>query len=159
MRTQPTSKSDRLTAWTVVILTTVLLGGVSGCRLCCDGEDIAYPAYGGVWERTERNSGRVGSLYDPAGARAASLADRNAPADNDEARSNIIPPGRLDEELLNEPPVEPVPEDMPQPRSEEESDEEFQERLKEFQKRKKQEDDAMLNTMIIPGTPLPPRFP
>lgn len=158
MRTLPTIelKRESMTRF-AAILVTVLLGSASGCRLCCDSEDIAYPAYGGVWERIERNQGRVGSLYDPAGARASNLTDRNAPAENDDARSNIIPPQRLEEDLQDDSPIDPVPE--PRPRSEGETEEEFEERLKKFQEEQmKDGDDDMLNAMIIPGSPQPPSF-
>jgi hypothetical protein len=173
MRTDPTCKLDRHTvSRTLTLLLTVTLGSSLGCRLCCDGEDVAYPAYGGVWERTLRNEGRVGSLYAPAGARTAELTDRNAPAENDATRSNIIPPERLDEDPDDDAPAVPVPEDavpedaVPEdaapeddlpPRSEGETEEEFQERLKRFQQEQlEQQDNEPLNAMVIPGTPQPP---
>lgn len=55
-----------------------------GCRICPDCEDMAYPAYGGAWERTIRDSGRVGSLFDPAGGRSSSLVNKNQPKQPDE---------------------------------------------------------------------------
>jgi hypothetical protein len=60
-----------------VILFGLLPAG--GCRLCADCEDIHYPAYGGAWQRTRRDGGRVGSLFDPAGARVAELVERDEP--------------------------------------------------------------------------------
>ncbi len=47
-----------------LLLALVALGG---CRLCQDCGDIDYPTYGGAWERTIRDRGRVGSVFDPAG--------------------------------------------------------------------------------------------
>jgi hypothetical protein len=48
----------------------------SGCRLCADCDLDAYPSYGGAWQRTMRDSGRVGSLFDPGGSRSADLSAR-----------------------------------------------------------------------------------
>lgn len=49
---------------------------VGGCRLCADCDDEAYPSYGGAWQRTHRDSGRVGSIFDPGGTRASDLSQR-----------------------------------------------------------------------------------
>lgn len=51
----------------------VLLGG---CRLCADCDDEAYASYGGAWQRTHRDSGRVGSIFDPGGSRTSDLSER-----------------------------------------------------------------------------------
>jgi len=56
-----------------LIACPVLLGG---CRLCADCDLDAYPSYGGAWQRTVRDSGRVGSVFDPGGSRAANLSER-----------------------------------------------------------------------------------
>ncbi|TWT73380.1 hypothetical protein [Allorhodopirellula solitaria] len=56
-----------------------LLGGLmvlGGCRLCADCDDEAYASYGGAWQRTLRDSGRVGSIFDPGGSRASDLSAR-----------------------------------------------------------------------------------
>ncbi|MDB4809681.1 hypothetical protein OAH34_00645 [bacterium] len=50
-----------------------------GCRISMDSEDMAYPTYGGSWQRTNREGGRVGSLFDPAGGKLSSLVDRDQP--------------------------------------------------------------------------------
>ena len=55
------------------------LAPLGGCRICADCEDLAYPAYGGAWQRTQRDSGRVGSIFDPAGGKSPTLADRDQP--------------------------------------------------------------------------------
>jgi len=70
---------ERLGRWIALMAWTMILLPLSGCRICADCEDLAYPAYGGAWERTRRDSGRVGSLFDPAGAQSASLTDRDQP--------------------------------------------------------------------------------
>lgn len=49
---------------------------LGGCRLCADCDLDAYPSYGGAWQRTVRDSGRVGSIFDPGGSRAADLSER-----------------------------------------------------------------------------------
>lgn len=59
---------------------------MGGCRLCSDCDLDAYPAYGGTWQRTNRESGRVGSLFDPGGSRAADLSAR-ADSDENDARN------------------------------------------------------------------------
>lgn len=51
----------------------------AGCRICADCDERAYPAYGGSWERTRRSEGRVGSVFDPAGAKAPELVNRDVP--------------------------------------------------------------------------------
>lgn len=44
---------------------------LSGCAICTNCEDEAYPSYGGIWQRTDRFDGRVGSVFAPAGAKVA----------------------------------------------------------------------------------------
>ncbi len=61
-------------AWVIGILCGVML--VGGCRLCADCDDDAYPSYGGSWQRTKRDTGRVGSIFDPGGSRASDLSAR-----------------------------------------------------------------------------------
>ena len=56
---------------------------LAGCRLCSDCEDMDYPAFGGSWQRTVRDSGRVGSIFDSAGGKVAELTDRNQPLSTD----------------------------------------------------------------------------
>lgn len=56
-----------------LLLALVVLGG---CRLCQDCGDLDYPTYGGAWERTIRDRGRVGSVFDPAGAQSPKLSNR-----------------------------------------------------------------------------------
>lgn len=67
------------------VMTLILLVGglfpLSGCRICADCEDLAYPAYGGSWQRTLRNEGRVGSVFAPAGGKTSELTDRDVPPD------------------------------------------------------------------------------
>ena len=70
--------------WIAIALLTVGLFPLAGCRICADCEDLAYPAYGGAWQRTRRCSGRVGSVFDPAGAQSPDLVKRDQPPTPDE---------------------------------------------------------------------------
>ncbi|MEO9591773.1 hypothetical protein [Rhodopirellula bahusiensis] len=73
--------SARRTASAVfsLILLVTLVVPSTGCRLCGDCDMDAYPAYGGAWERTLRETGRVGSVFDPGGVRAADIEARTDP--------------------------------------------------------------------------------
>jgi len=53
--------------------------GISGCQICADCDLESYPTYGGAWQRTTRDTGRVGSIYDSGGARVAELEPRTDP--------------------------------------------------------------------------------
>jgi hypothetical protein len=132
------------------LLASLLLGGSVipsvGCRLCCNTEDQAYPAYGGVWQRTLRNEGRVGSITNPGGARSSNLSPRGSvpestPFSDDQLDNGVqeTTPESLDRD-------ETPGEEQFQP----ESDEEFQKRFEEFQREKLEE----IN--IVPGELLPP---
>lgn len=63
----------RLAAVGWVLGSLILVGG---CRLCADCDDDAYASYGGAWQRTNRDAGRVGSVFDPGGSRASDLSQR-----------------------------------------------------------------------------------
>ena len=49
-----------------------MLSASLGCTLCCAPFDTAFGAYGGAIERHDQYHGRVGSVFDPAGAQIAS---------------------------------------------------------------------------------------
>ena len=70
------STSLRLSLLVAILFAVTPLGG---CRICSDCEDADYSAYGGAWQRTLRDRGRVGSVFDPGGAKVSSLVDRDAP--------------------------------------------------------------------------------
>ncbi|EMI41030.1 hypothetical protein [Rhodopirellula sp. SWK7] len=59
-----------------VFLAMPVLALMGGCRLCADCDLESYPSYGGAWQRTLRDSGRVGSIFDPGGSRASDLSAR-----------------------------------------------------------------------------------
>ncbi len=94
-----------------LLLALVALGG---CRLCQDCGDIDYPTYGGAWERTIRDRGRVGSVFDPAGAQSPKLSKREVV---EEGRK------RADSETDD---VEPNPGDAEKPNPESPSDDQRQ---------------------------------
>jgi len=81
MSTNSISRVHRLIA---ALLFVGCVMPVGGCRICADCEPMAFPAYGGSWQRTDRSSGRVGSVFDPGGAKTSQLADRDTPPDPDE---------------------------------------------------------------------------
>lgn len=129
-----------------LFLIAVVLSTGTGCRLCCDAEDNDYPAYGGVWERTNRSSGRVGSLFDPGGARVANLLPRDSADGDNDGQTDLFP---FDDQIGNEPEEDPEV-DSPKQESGPEDDKKFQERQKKF------EEENMLNASIVPGTLQPP---
>ena len=54
---------------------------VSGCAMCCAPYDCDYPYVGGRWVRNNPSSGRVGSVFDEAGAAVeAASASQPTPA-------------------------------------------------------------------------------
>jgi hypothetical protein len=72
----------------LAVAAAVLAGGViAGCTIPSDCGDLDYPTYGGAWERTRRDGGRVGSIFDPAGARVSSLAPRDGEEESGDLRS------------------------------------------------------------------------
>ncbi|MCO8120467.1 hypothetical protein NHH03_01865 [Stieleria sp. TO1_6] len=130
-------------------LLVLLLLLSTGCRLCCDDEDRAYAAYGGVWERTDRNQGRVGSVFDPGGARKPSLSDKvdSEVADAIQDRRQIDPLGQPDSDAT---PDDPSDKDSGLNIPDAESDQEFEDRMKRF------EDENTMDINIVPGALVPP---
>jgi hypothetical protein len=146
----------------------LLVAPLSGCRICNNTEDLAYPSYGGAWERTIRDSGRVGSLFDPAGARSSALTAKDAAVTQDELER-----GRRAEEDAMAPSDQGGKESMPaeentggentggentdgensgdEPNLDEDKiDEDLKERMKELR------DQDLDDVKIIPGESLPP---
>lgn len=53
------------------VLVSILVSASAGCASMCDGSlDCDYHAFGGVRDRFDRVSGRVGSVFAPAAAMA-----------------------------------------------------------------------------------------
>ncbi|MGI9474568.1 MAG: hypothetical protein ACR2NZ_23725 [Rubripirellula sp.] len=145
-----------------LLLLAALAGGLmplTGCRICADCEDLAYPAYGGAWQRTIRDSGRVGSLFDPAGGKASDLADRTAPLPADamerkrqaERGSSISDPDRENQDDPTEEPRDPDFNPENELRNRELED--IPDSEKEEELRKKNLGD--INVRLLPATPEP----
>ncbi|MCM2369304.1 hypothetical protein [Aporhodopirellula aestuarii] len=81
----------------VAVIAMPCVSLVGGCRLCADCDLESYPSYGGVWQRTLRDSGRVGSIFDPGGSRAADLSARVDADDADARRQQGMRSGGDDE--------------------------------------------------------------
>lgn len=77
-RSHMSARRTASAVFSLILLVTLVVPSI-GCRLCADCDMDAYPAYGGAWERTLRDTGRVGSVFDPAGSRSADLEDRTDP--------------------------------------------------------------------------------
>ena len=57
----------------------LVLAGLTGCAMCDNSQDCTYPAFGGKWQRDNPFSGRVASLFDPAGHQLVAPADGKTP--------------------------------------------------------------------------------
>ena len=147
---RPNCSPRVLRRWAIAAAALVLLAGGPGCRLCCDGEDLAYPAYGGAWERTNRDSGRVGSIFDPGGARVADLSPRT-----DGSPPRLFEPGDL-EALEGEASNEMESPEATDSNDQQQDDAEFQERLEEFRRQQRAAEGDEQDIDVIPGRTLPP---
>lgn len=131
------------------------LTSMGGCRICASCEENAYAAYGGAWQRTTRENGRVGSLFDPAGGLASDLVSRDdpeKPADLERARQEALGTGESDDDSGDE---------QMQDDAEDSEDRNLLDRElddinepKELELREKELED--INIHVIPGQPVPP---
>ena len=159
----------RIPSVIVALLCGLMLISLAGCRLCDNSEDFAYPTYGGAWQRTVRDSGRVGSVFDPAGARSSTLVGRDTtePVDeqlrrlrgtNEEEKKerpeNMF---RDEDEDEDEDTDTDGAEDLPPPREslEDGSLEDGEDPKLEEEKRKLRE-ESFESIKVIEGEPLPP---
>jgi hypothetical protein len=138
----------------------LLIVPAGGCRLTANCDDLDYPAYGGAWERTRRDGGRVGSVFDPAGGRASALTSRDEPERPDAQERNrqaekgdiIISPDEDDAEKAE-------PDDSDMESELEDKTEGLRDRklddIPEDQKLRKRRLDE-IDVKVIPGQPLPP---
>jgi len=141
----------RIPASLALLVAMVIVGSTCGCRICCDGEDLAYSAYGGIWQRTIRESGRVGSVFDPGGARVADLSPRD-----DGRQPRIFEPDDYEELKELESGDAASPDDAPDG-LDQQDDEAFQKRLEEFRRQQQQDTpDNQQEIDVIPGQTLPP---
>ena len=89
------------------VLACILVGLTStGCTMCGQCDLDSYGAYGGRWHRTDRDHGRVGSLFIPAGAQVP--YEDNLPGDGDQQMGNQQEGGGVDEDMSS-PPSQPTP--------------------------------------------------
>lgn len=88
----------------LLLLMMLALSSV-GCSICCTPHYDMFPAYGGAWERTNRTHGRVGSVFEPAGARMVA-----APQDYEDVEET--PPAATETEGTDEKP-DPTEGDLP----------------------------------------------
>lgn len=89
------SRSHAFRTAAAVALTSLL--AATGCALPSDQGDMDYPTFGGAWQRTRPDSGRVGSVFDPAGARLATLSPKSPPRMDETERTAgdsilLVPP-------------------------------------------------------------------
>lgn len=75
----------------------VVVAAMSGCAMCGSPFDYSYAAHGGLWDREDRESGRVGSAFDPAGPMPSENGvagpSAPAPANMQTPPSQDLPPG------------------------------------------------------------------
>jgi hypothetical protein len=69
-----------------------------GCAMCCSPYDYAFGYHGGAWQRDELCTGRVGSVFAPAGSKVLTTEAKKA-------ETETVPPA--------EPPPESEPEAKP----------------------------------------------
>ncbi len=164
IQTKSNSNSKARTALTAFLLVATAIPA-GGCRICAECNDLDYPAYGGAWQRTRRDAGRVGSVFDPAGAKAADLVARDEPERPDQrerrrqTEAGVISPFRRDREESdtgNADPVESDDADQLRERSEELRNRSLDDIQIEGEEnlRNKGIDDIEIN--VVPGQPAPP---
>ena len=131
---------------------------------------MAYPAYGGAWERTIRDSGRVGSLFDPGGARASNLVNRDLPPQPDELermRQSEQDDGSADQMDDNDLDLFRGKGDTEDSNDDDSAELDMEADLstgdddldQELERRRRELDDMELQDIhVIPGEPLPPIF-
>jgi len=97
---------------------------IGGCRVCDSCDDCAYPTYGGSWERTNRNHGRVGSIFAPAGAKVASTGTASLPASETwNPNATVEAEDQDDDEDDTKSLLDDLEEDLPEPRMDAATDE------------------------------------
>ncbi len=139
-----------------MITSVVMLLPSLGCQLCCDGDELSYPAYGGAWQRTRRDGGRVGSLFDPAGGRAAVLINRDDPTSVDEQYRDRESERTADDKAPDEKDPDEKEADDAESKSKPLTDDEEAAELKRRSDRIK--DLELDDISIVPGEPAPPQL-
>ena len=86
-----------------------LLTATTGCALCGSPFDYTYSTYGGKWQREDETSGRVGSLFEPAGPMPADDGETTVPANGPTTATNGEPTSGPVNPNDAPPPMLPVP--------------------------------------------------
>ena len=97
-----------------------LAAAISGCAMCGSPYDDTFDAQGGLWQRTDPTSGRVGSLFEPAGTKAGEGATEYVSTTGDQPTPGEEP--ITDEVIIDELPGMDQPEAAPAPQPSEDAD-------------------------------------
>lgn len=91
----------------------------AGCSICASPDLEAYPATGGLWQRTDRDHGRVGSVFAPAGYRVdpvvGSAEEDLEPAGEGDADREESQADNGDPQSVEPAPEEAAPAEQPVP--------------------------------------------
>jgi hypothetical protein len=85
----------------------LVLAGTTGCAMCDNAQDWTYTAFGGKWQRDNPHSGRVASLFDPAGGQ---VIEQGFPTEAEPAQDNVEEAEETAEPLLEEAEERPMEE-------------------------------------------------
>ncbi len=160
----PATTTSGSRIWLSAILLILLLVPSGGCRICAQCDDLAYPAYGGAWQRTRRDGGRVGSIFDPGGARSSELVSRDQPDRPDERERQRQTEEGSDSSLYGDSEdgrSQQDDEDSSQEKSLQERRDELRERSLddieiEGEKELREQSVDDIEVKIVPGQPAPP---
>ncbi len=83
----------------VVWVAMLVLAGTTGCAMCDNAQDWSYAAFGGKWQRDNPTSGRVASLFDPAGGQ---VIEQGFPTEAEPVPEGIEQAEETGESLLEE---------------------------------------------------------
>lgn len=78
----------------------LVLAGTTGCAMCDNAQDGTYSAFGGKWQRDNPHSGRVASLFDPAGG---PVMEQGFPSEAEPAPESMEETEESGEPLVEEP--------------------------------------------------------
>ena len=77
----------------------LVLAGTTGCAMCDNAQDGTYTAFGGKWQRDNPSSGRVASLFDPAGGQ---VIEQGFPTEAEPAQESMEEAEKTTEPLREE---------------------------------------------------------
>ena len=77
----------------------LVLAGTTGCAMCDNAQDWTYAAFGGKWQRDNPSSGRVASLFDPAGGQ---VIEQGLPTEAEPAQESMEEAEKTTEPLREE---------------------------------------------------------